>query len=411
MRKPTRLALGAGAIALVVVVVVLVRGRRESETPAAPAGDSAASVDVDVVPPSSAPGSRPQSLPSALPSSNQDAGLAGRREPTGRFGPGTMKAIPARYELVTKDDYVAVNLAGGSPTVFRPSFRAVAPQETRELRGRVIDLANQPVPGAVVLASKSIDVFGGQLLADAGATAAADGTFVIAKAPTNAVIQAIDRTGWSEVLVTTGAPIDLVIRGRGELRGTLTYDGHAESFQLFLARHGEPPFRVFYESDPDGTYVFASLPVGAYTVTIGLAQSIGGGSSKTVKREITIEAGKTTRLDLDQRSSTVVVASTRLPAGFQLKTIEYVLLPGRPPADRTEAKTRSRAGESTMPLFGGRDANTPMQFHDVEPGAYHACSAVNDDALWGCAPVVVVDGDVAREVEIPVTAPPSAVGN
>jgi hypothetical protein len=404
---------GAVAIALVVVVVIRSRGHRDEARagsasapvagPGAPTGTDRATGSTRPPPGLGAP-----TAGTAGASSDGDGAedVARRHELHGMYGPGTMRAIPARYELVTKDGYAAVNLAGGAPTHYRAGLGSRSPPRTREIRGRVVDASNRPVAGAIVLANESIEVFGGQLLADAGATTGADGTFAIEKAPGDAVVQAFDPTGWSDVVATTGAPVELVLRGRGELRGKLSYDGHAESFALVLTRTGQPGFRVFYQSDPDGRYVIASLPVGTYAVSIGLAQSIQGGASKTVKREVTIEAGTTTTLDLDQRSSTVVVATTRLPAAVDLETIEYTLLPGKPPADRKEARTRMRAGEGTGQLVGGIDAKIALQFHDIEPGAYHVCSAVNDDLLWGCASVVVVDGDVAREVEIHVAAPP-----
>jgi len=213
------------------------------------------------------------------------------------------------------------------------------------------------------------------------------------------LVFAFDTSGWSELAPIGDAPVVLHLAGHGALHVRATYNGHAESFQMYLSAVPEKRFDIIYVSDPDGTFTIASLPAGAYKLRVGLYQEIAGGASKMTDREIAIETGKTTELEIAQTSGAVVVATAR--GGKSPKYYEYWLFPGESPATGSAAKARGKAEHPPYYLVGGVHLDVPVQFHDVAAGSYSACARTDDD-LFGCTNVTVLDGDNVREIEIVV---------
>ncbi|MGE0872865.1 MAG: hypothetical protein AB7P03_30195 [Kofleriaceae bacterium] len=328
--------------------------------------------------------------------------LSGTPQGIGPGGaPGSLANIPERYELSTPSGHAYVNLAGGQLQIKPAEPRAVT--QPRALRGTVVDRAHRPIEGAIVMVGDSLWVVFGHLTGDAGATTNAAGEFEINNAPAGGLFAiALHPTGWSSPTPITDEPLQLTLLGRGALKGRATMDNRGDSFTISVATIPRPIFRVDYESDPDGRFEIASLPPGKFTVGFGLAQSITGGSSHWGHREIEIVAGQTTELDVDQASSTVVVATPQVPDGTKVNMIEYWLRPGPSPKLLDVARaTANESGVRSM-LYGGGDSLTPIQFHDVDPGRYSVCAAINRDQWFGCAELTVIGGESVRELEIKV---------
>ncbi|MGE0551132.1 MAG: carboxypeptidase-like regulatory domain-containing protein [Kofleriaceae bacterium] len=330
--------------------------------------------------------------------------IVGTQQGVGPGGaPGSLAKIPERYELSTPKGHAYVNLAGGEINIRGAEPRVVS--QPRTLHGVVVDRAGRPIGGAIVMVGDSLWVVFGHLAGDAGATTNAAGEFVIDNAAPGALFAiALHPTGWSSPTEITDAPLQLTLLGSGALKGRATIDRRGDSFTISVASIPRPIFRVDYETNLDGRFEIASLPPGKFTVRFGLAQSITGGSSNWGQREIEIVAGQTTQLDVDQTSSTVVVATVQVPGDVKVNMIEYWLRPG--PSPKGLEAVRAAASDSGVRsmVYGGQDALTPIQFHDVAPGAYSVCAAINRDQWFGCAELTVIGGESVRELAIKVFA-------
>jgi hypothetical protein len=347
-------------------------------------------------------------IPSAAPQPPRlggppvDSSGSGARQGIGVMrSPGALAKLPDHYTLgKTLSGGVGLNLAGGDPTSVRVSNGFGEPPSGRTLHGRVVDGSGNPIGGALVFVdANGFNIMGADMLADAGTTANADGTFAIDNAPAGTgVAVALDaQQGWSDITPITDAPLTLTLRGHGALHGHATYNGHGESFSLEL-RQAAPPFQIYYESDPDGTFTFASLRPGDYTLTCGLAQAIGGGVSQQQTQQVTITAGQTTEVAFAQVSKTTV-AVTAAPMGMNI--MEYWLFSGPAvPADYRAARTRGHTEDAHYNLLGGKDHDTADEFHDVAAGSYVACASGDQGSDFGCTPVTVADGDAVKEIAV-----------
>jgi len=320
--------------------------------------------------------------------------------------PGSLSKIPDHYELSLIDGRAFVNLAGGASRLYPGGSTQDRPQGP-SVRGRVVDAQGRPIAGAVVIIDDRIDIMAGHLAGITGATSDARGEFSLEAAPAGTVAIAVHSSGWSELVETATTPLVLRMRGHGRLRGRATYNGKGESFNLFLKTRPESKLAFHYQTDPDGRYVMASVPPGPYTISVQLAQTIAGGVSKSTVREVSIVDGETAELDVAQTSGTVVVVTPLLPAGAEPPGIvEHWLFGGTViPADIDSVRTRAKAERTPGILFGGQDAMTPNQFHDITAGDYVTCVVIDRTALFGCASVRVTESDPVREVGLQVAAP------
>lgn len=326
------------------------------------------------------------------------------------FGaPGRLAKIPDQYEI-TRDSsgVVFVDLGGGKSTLYSGHVPAAVPHHA--LTVTVLDRARAPLANAVVTVEKRVDVMGGAIAGRAGATTDATGraTFEVPNEAFQAV--AIHHDGWTNVaeVAADATSLELVLVGRGALNGRAKYNGHAETFELYLTN---PTMRINYETDPDGTFTIASLPPGTWSVKCGLAQEITGGASKQDEKTVVIEDGKTATVEFDQTAGTTIVAEVAMPADTaNPPIIQAFLFPGNAtPPDATNVRDRARAEKVTHLLFGGVDAMRPIQFHDVVPGSYLVCELGGDNlkvagTLFGCAQVKVLAGDPIREVKVALRA-------
>jgi hypothetical protein len=390
-----------GAVLAIVVLVVLWRltGVHRDTPAAAGAGAGSGSGAVGSSATLATGTSGPQ-----LPTAGSAAGSGSPAPSRGPDGigmgaPRSLATIPAAYTLADIGaGHVGVNLAGGAPTIYVPS-RDTPDPPMHEVRGRVLDMNGKPVAGAIVLASADqLGIMAGNLSANAGAVTDASGAFTLKTVPVgNTLAIAFDPTGWSELVSVGDAPLELHLRGRGALRGKMTYNNHGESFELYLQSQKPPGLLVAYETDSDGTFLIASLPPGDYKLLAGLAQHIGGGTSRNEERIITITAGQTTEIEIKQSSGTDVVLSAHVDPAPD--TYEYWLFTGTTPPDLPTARARAKTEHARGGLHGGNDLDTPMQVHDVAAGTYQACAAT-DTGWFGCTQVIVLDGDDVREVTI-----------
>jgi hypothetical protein len=340
----------------------------------------------------------------ALPQRNGSGShhMPGQPSPSSTFG------APAGYELtVVSPTDVAVELAGGKSSNFlwrdppTPTFE-------RHVRGRVVDEQGRGIAGAVVVISETMRVMFGSLTANEGALTSADGSFDVAvhrDTPERAI--ALHGRGWS-------APID-VPGGKADAAGLVVTIGNPGTLELHARKNhapleaeiyvSQPGLELGLETDARGDFSLPRLAPGAYHVRAWPLQMFAGGTSKPMEKDVSVDAGKTTRVDFDLPTGTLLVVTAS--HAQELMTIEYFLAPGTEQLPLAELNKRARAGAIMDTLFGGQDLDQPMQFHDLAPGTYTLCidqKATNRDHLPLVCRSIEIKGDkpvVELDVKLP----------
>jgi hypothetical protein len=326
-------------------------------------------------------------------------------------------AVPPSYELSVEGPVaVSLNLAGGPSGLTPYGAVSPAPAYQRTTRGRVVDGNRKGVARAVVLVAKDFHTFFGSLLAEQGATTAADGSFSITvhDADAKSVIALEAQTGWSRpVVVAAGddtATIKLVIPPPGILAGTVTRDGAPIDARVDVSPSENPDVTVTVETDTTGEFEFPLLAPGRYNVAASPLEMFGGGTSAPLVREVTIAAGARTDVTLALTENTVVVAHVKAAGGDKFQTVDYMLvpkavMPATPTLDALLAL--AKAGKVMRMLYGGSDAMADMEFHDVARGSYTLCVDARVDwekpAPLVCRPVTVGGNKSVLEVEVDLT--------
>jgi hypothetical protein len=312
-------------------------------------------------------------------------------------------ATSGRYGLYESDGYMLVNLRGGEPALF--PFGGPSTDKERAVRGRVTDRSGRPVAGAIVFSDRGVSIRLDTIMALAATVTDGNGEFALTDAPADeCFVIALAGADWSALVPCGDGDVELPLRGHGSLAAHITYDGGAETFDIHLGTR-DRRFGSSYVTDAHGRLTVPSLPPGEYVATVGLAQSFGGGQSKSVVRRIAIVDGKTVDLDLDLAHGTTVVVQAAPPRGIVPKGITYWLFAGDAPKDGTDARARDSREDAPSMTLGGGAALDPVELHDIAPGTYWACAAFFDPSAmaalarpFGCAQVRVAAGDSVREV-------------
>src|SRR5262249_39744114 len=109
-----------------------------------------------------------------------------------------------------------------------------------------------------------------------------------------------------------------------------------------------------------------------------------------------------TNIQIDLGSGVLVVVTPR--HAQKLEMLEYFLVPGTSALPLAELSKQARAGKILDTLFGGRDVDTPMQFHDVAPGKYMLCIDPGMDRDHHqplvCKPLVVPVDKLLLELDV-----------
>ncbi len=267
----------------------------------------------------------------------------------------------------------------------------------------------RPILDALVLGGPDLHVMFAHLNAADGAGVGADGGFEIhaaAGAPLH--LLAITPRAWSAVTVIAAgdgdATAELRIGRPAAMRGAVRYGGQLEVANVFL-RTGVGRGVTLSTQTVDGRYLIAPVPPGTWDVSVALATDIGGGSSQAQRSQVTISAGQTLEQDFALAVGVTLVLVPRPPSGTPMEQAEGFLLAGTDvPADAGSAKQRLRQrqpGDDSF-MYGGVDADRPLEFHDRPPGPYVACLAVGDgrQRSWGCRAVVLRIEAPVQELEI-----------
>jgi hypothetical protein len=277
---------------------------------------------------------------------------------------------------------VAVNLEGGASEVYSPKLAKVRlvedpPTVERRIHGRVVDAAGHGVAGAAVIVGPNVSTqFDDHLFAEQGGTTRADGSFdFVVRRDEPELAMALDATaGWSApVAVPTGrADQDLVISlpPPSTLAVHVRQGGAPRDARVTVQR---PGLTLALDTDARGELEIAMLPPGRYTVHAHGAQQFAGGMATPTTQEVTLAAGNTTDANIDLPTGALVVATVKtatMPDAFV-----YYLVPGAEPnLDAATLDARRKTDSSIgSAVLGGRDANRPMQFHDIQPGDYTIC--------------------------------------
>lgn len=317
-------------------------------------------------------------------------------------------ATAGAYSLYESDGYMLVNLHGGEPALF--PFGGPSTDKERAVRGRVTDRSGRPVAGAIVFSDRGVSIRLDTIMALAATVTDANGEFRLTDAPADeCFVIALAGDDWSALVPCSNDGVEIPIRGHGSLAAHITYDGEPETFEIHLATR-DKRFGLTYVTGTGGRLTIPSLPPGEYVASVGLAQSFGGGQSKSVVRQISIVDGRTASLNLDLASGTTVVVQATPPKGTVAKGITYWLFARTAPKDGAEAGARDNQEGAPSMTVGGGAALDPVQLHDVAPGTYWACGALFDPSAmaalakpFGCKQVTIAAGDSVREVNFALT--------
>ncbi|MFN0248348.1 MAG: hypothetical protein ACKV2T_15765 [Kofleriaceae bacterium] len=318
---------------------------------------------------------------------------------------GVFDETPAHYELTESMGRIAVNLTGGRSGMYSTGFPPEGTKTT--IRGTVIDRNGARVAGAAVLIDTEFRMLQDSFLVDGGALSEADGSFVVTVIPMEQqplLAMAIHPSaGWSSPVPISSEPLVVTLRS-GALEGIARFNGHGASFNIVVSTEDQR-LNIPIESHADGTFRIAPLATGTYKLSYSRAQAQAGNSAKYDSREIVIEDGKTTRVELGQQSGTMIVATAQVPQNKEPDTMGAALFTGAAvPKDASAASARVRAEKAPAHLIGGSDLAPVIQFHDVTPGDYVVCMYPHDESLFGCGAVRIVDGEATKHLEILLAA-------
>lgn len=402
-----RIVMAAVAIALLVALVALRLSMRETppKPPAPEHANGSGSTSV---------AGTTETTPELPPGSPGDAAAPVDRSRAASPTAYPWPAPPTSYVVSHIGAGVQINLAGGASTVSSP-YPDAPRTGGRTIRGHVIG-ANGPVANVPVLAGRSFTVAFAHLGSDAGTTTGADGSFEIAHIPADwsVHVMAVTPAAWSEIVDLAPAPTDataeLHLGAMTGVEGTVHYAGKIEAIEILIARPNSRDL-TFNAQTEQGRYRIAPLAPGVYTITVGLAQEIGGGASQRESKTITLEPGTIVRADFELATGVTIAVALQLPGGSAApapRIVEYWLLDGAEPAPKSHADI---AHSLSQLLYGGADAQRPMQFHDRAPGSYLVCAEARTDRtdkkpLFGCAPITVAATPPVQEVALPVVAAP-----
>jgi hypothetical protein len=305
---------------------------------------------------------------------------------------------PAPYELSDiGPTSVAVNLEGGPATSYT-MFTGDPPPRDRAITGIVTFSDGRPAHGAIVVADDRLTARGRELFGSAGATCDEDGSFELRVVANEglAVVALHTTGGWSPAAVvpagTDARDVRLRLDAPGAVTGVVTRAGDPEQAEVTAVNAGSS---FTTTSGEDGRYRLASLPAGDYTLRVGLAQTIDGGSSRAVEAAVALRSAHTATVDVDLPAGTLLAVPLQYDEGDAPTVITYDLAAADPDAPQPRRNM----------LFGGADAVKLMQFHDVVPAAYELCVRAQSPGeprreLTRCKRVEVTRDPPVQDVEI-----------
>ncbi len=378
-----------GLAGLIVGTVAVVRGG------ASDAAGSDVAARPTPTPPASAAPAPPVRAP-ALPTTSTER------------PPANGAPLPASgYEItVLGPTSVEVNLAGGKSDAFLWEQRPTS-GFSRHITGRVVDAANKPVAGAVVVVGERLSVHMESLGGAGGAVTHADGTFdVTTHDDTAAVALAMHPRGWSSVVSVpagrSNAQITLVTPSPGSLAIHVRQAGAPREADLMVTP-AAGGLTMVLSTDARGELAIPLLAPGAYHIRTWPAQMFAGGTSASIDTDVTVVTGRATEVPVALSTGALVAVSAFKPG---MAFVKYFLYAGTEKLEIAELEKRGRSGAVLWFLLGGQDSDRAAEFHDIAPGTYTLCvDAAREDRTHRpvvCRELIVPADQSTLEVTVEV---------
>jgi hypothetical protein len=289
------------------------------------------------------------------------------------------------YQVSRWGGRVTVELRQRAAQDGAPANSVASPEGSRTLRGRVSARDGSSVAGAVVLvADRGWPSDGTRVDAEAATTAGADGTYVLPGVPGKQIYVAAlhPLAGWSMPQRLEEGKVDETIDIRipvpGRIVGRLRRAGVPVQGSISL-EWSDTRLSMFRRADGQGSFEFALLPPGRYTLSASPVGFPGAESARLTAKTIVLGEGQTTLADFDLPVGLTIGVNVAL-GGRRASAITYFLARGAlHGATAAELhRTIREAGERAFVtiLLGGQDAPRVMTYRDVQPGEHTCCVAV-----------------------------------
>lgn len=292
------------------------------------------------------------------------------------------------------EDGSSVELRTDDPADLARAHAKFPLRRSRSLRGRVLDVGGNAVPGAFVVAGGvRFDLADAQephVVADAATRADQDGAFELAVAELTDVVAFTDACMSAPSALAPGRTVTLTVSCATSLSGRIVRgkDGFAGRIELFAPQRTDTAF-ITLETDGDGRFEVRPAPFGALLADVSATSAGDDILGRPMRRELAVIEGEANEVELALDPGLTLLLSADLraaPTGFAMVT--HVLADGHhafATAEQIEALA-VRVGEQAVRMrsFGGAapqaDLGRTTQFDDLAAGPYTACVSLDDGA-------------------------------
>lgn len=295
------------------------------------------------------------------------------------------------------------------------------------LRGRVVDAVDRPVEGAEVIRALgmtlgAVDDHQTALAARSEAT----GSFAIEALPAGLQHVMARREGycdseWTEVSIEPGewSQVTLRMREGGRIEGHVDPSrGRTTDREIMLfSFRGSLGWRTT-RSDANGRFMIENVIPQPYVIELRALENakVLDGSDGSVRKNIQVEAGKTTEVILGELKPAIEVRGVVMLSGLPAAGFEVHAMPTDGAEDRRARATSGASGEFTLAVAGegdyafvvrrGQGANAWIQRRIAGPGPVDVILELPGGAIRGT--VRCPEGKALARVPVTVIRPPEA---